>query len=157
MYREKFQAGTENNSLFYFPKPQLSIFQSPLLEFYGIIEKLIERKLMENQVTELLLEFAPIINKFWLPSLPNAYTRRVSRTKFSNVDDRMLLISLMKYGSRNHERIKRNYLHKKSISEIKNRYKNLISSKASENMIKTWKLLCNKKLNDAELKNLEKG
>jgi len=70
-----------------------------LLEFQEILEVLAEKKLLKPAVTELLLELCPIINKFWLPTI-DFKRKKLSRTKFNRIDDRLLLLGLQKYGSR---------------------------------------------------------
>jgi hypothetical protein len=127
-----------------------------LLEFQEILEKLFQRKMAMSSVTELLLELSPIISKFWIPTM-DFKRKKLSRTKFNRIDDRILLLGLMKYGSRKLEKIQRNYLSFKKINEIKNRFKNLICSRALGNIIKTWKIFGCKELDEAEKKNLEKG
>ena len=57
-----------------------------------------------QSVTELLLELSPIINKFWIPSI-DSKRKKLARTKFNRIDDRILLLGLMKYGSRKLDRI----------------------------------------------------
>lgn len=126
------------------------------MEFYDIIERLAERKLDSISATELFLEFSPVIQKFWIPSI-DYRDRKQTRTKFNTVDDRLLLLGLIKYGSRKLSKIQENYLSNKTISEIKNRFKNLICSRAPGNMIKVWKILSCKDLDKAEKKNLKKG
>ena len=105
---------------------------------------------------EVLQEYTPFVNKLWIPIF-NVSTNPASRSKFSPIDDNLLLIGIKKYGPkyfslhfigyfnychfRDIDKIQKNYLPEKKNSEIRNRYKNLICTRATDNAIKRWKHL----------------
>ncbi len=104
----------------------------------------------KEAILETLQRLTPLINKNWLPIFNSAHSNLTSRSKFTPIDDGLLLIGLKKYGPRNIDKIQKNFLQEKSMSEIRNRYKNLICSKAVENPIKKWKKLQSSHLSDVK-------
>lgn len=70
------------------------------------------------------------------------------------IDDRLLYLGLKKFGGQELEKTIQFFLPGKNISEIKNRYKNVIRKKAPANILKTWKALEYAPLTELEKMNL---
>ena len=100
-------------------------------------------------------ELGPFVNRDWLPV--RAQPTNSTRTKFTPIDDRLLLLGLNKFGSKKLDQIRDFFLDTKTTREIKNRYKNLIRKKAVSNVLKTWKSLEYAPLTELERINLAKG
>jgi hypothetical protein len=129
-------------SLYYEAKPQMSILQSPLLEFANFFVEIKRKYPTKEKLKQILLELCPLVNKLWIPIFKDSAPNQLSsRTKFTYVDESLLLIGLTKYGSKKLELIQENFLSEKTLAEIKNRYKNFICSRASDNPLKRWKIL----------------
>lgn len=79
------------------------------------------------------------------------------RLTFDRVYDNLLLIGQHIFGRKNVDQIKKNLLSNKTISEIKHRIKNLCCQKASENIIKTYKLMSEKLPSEDEFSFFLKG
>lgn len=79
------------------------------------------------------------------------------RLTFDRVYDNLLLIGQHIFGRKNIDQIKKNLLSNKTISEIKHRIKNLCCQKASENIIKTYKLMSEKLPSEDEFSFFLKG
>lgn len=75
--------------------PQISIIQAPILELEGYFAQAIQSNYSREKITTLLMEFGPFIRRDWLPIVDYFPS---SRTKFSLIDDRLLLLGLKKYG-----------------------------------------------------------
>ncbi len=105
----------------------------------------------------MLFSLTPLIQKDWLPIFTdiNLMNQGSARTKFNHIDDNLLLIGLTKYGGKNLELIQVNLLPDKRVSEIKNRYKNLICGRATDNRIKRWKILQFAPLKEVLLSNVK--
>ena len=137
-------------------KPQLSIFQSPLLELGGCIY---QRFLQENTAegVKSFLQKCSLINTKLLPITKNSINGSISRRKFTLVDDYLLLIGLEEFGYKEIQSVQKKWLPEKNVKEIKHRYKNLTCCKANENIIKTWKKADEQKLTKEENDELWKG
>ena len=48
-----------------------------------------------------------------------------NRRKFSRMDDNMMILGLQEFGQKNMEQIRVHWLPRKTVNEIKHRYKNL--------------------------------
>ncbi|KAL4432677.1 hypothetical protein ABPG74_004970 [Tetrahymena malaccensis] len=141
--------------------PQMSIFQSPLLNILPQMKSLLKQKnnLTKEQIVDQLgSDYSPFINKLYLPTFTSNFGKNSSRSKFTPLDDNLLLQGLTKYGSsQNMEQIRNIFLQEKQTQEIKHRYKNLICSKAQPNPIKTWKNNQYSPLSESEIKQFLKG
>ncbi|KAL4479267.1 hypothetical protein ABPG72_011479 [Tetrahymena utriculariae] len=141
--------------------PQMSIFQSPLLNILPQMKNLLKQKnnLTKEQIVDQLgSDYSPFINKLYLPTFTSNFGKNSSRSKFTPLDDNLLLQGLTKYGSsQNMEQIRNIFLQEKQTQEIKHRYKNLICSKAQPNPIKTWKNNQYSPLSESEIKLFLKG
>lgn len=136
--------------------PQLSIFQSPLLDLaQGIYKRLLCDHSPES-VNSFLIN-CPLINVKYLPITKNSISNSVSRRKFTKIDDYLLQIGLEEYGYKEIQSLQKKWLPEKNVKEIKHRYKNLTCSKANENIIKTWKKSDEKPFTKGELEKLFEG
>ena len=141
IFLNKFYNENENNAksnLFFYVKPQFSLYQTPLLEFFELFREIMRRKYDRETILNLLHEqFQPLINPHWLPMTKQMFS---IRGKFTNLDDNLLLLGLKKFGI-NFELIQTYFLKLKKVEEIKHRYKNLVCQRAPANLIKRWKIL----------------
>ena len=62
-----------------------------------------------------------------------------NRRKFSRMDDNMMIMGLQEFGQKNMEQIRVHWLPRKTVNEIKHRYKNLTCQRVHDNMVKSWK------------------
>ena len=62
-----------------------------------------------------------------------------NRRKFSRSDDNMMILGLQEFGQKNIEQIRMHWLPRKTVNEIKHRYKNLTCQRVHDNMVKQWK------------------
>ena len=69
----------------------------------------------KEAILETLQKLTPLINKNWLPIFNSSHSNLTSRSKFTPIDDSLLLIGLKKYGPRNIDKIQKNFLHEKNI------------------------------------------
>ncbi len=126
------------SNLFFYAKPQISLYQTPFLEFFELFREIMRRRHDRDTILNLLHEqFQPLINPHWLPMTKQLLPQR---GKFSQLDDNLLLLGLKKFGS-NVQNIQKFFLRYKKLSEIKHRLKNLVCSRAPDNLIKRWKIL----------------
>eukprot|EP00826_Nyctotherus_ovalis_P011270 TRINITY_DN12941_c0_g2_i4.p1 TRINITY_DN12941_c0_g2~~TRINITY_DN12941_c0_g2_i4.p1 ORF type:complete len:418 (+),score=119.20 TRINITY_DN12941_c0_g2_i4:636-1889(+) len=136
--------------------PQLSIFQSPLLELsHSIYKRLLQDHSAEG--VRSFLQKCALINSKLLPITKNSISGSISRRKFTLVDDYLLLIGLEEFGYKEIQNVQKKWLPEKNVKEIKHRYKNLTCCKANENIIKTWKKADEQKLTKEENDELWKG
>ena len=136
--------------------PQLSIFQSPLLD----LSQSIYKRLLQDHNAEgvrTFLQKCALINNKLLPITKNSINGSISRRKFTLVDDYLLLIGLEEFGYKEIQNVQKKWLAEKNVKEIKHRYKNLTCCKANENIIKTWKKADEQKLSKEENEELWKG
>ena len=70
---------------------------------------------------------------------PQASTSNNNRRKFTHMDDNMMIMGLQEFGPKNMESIKQHWLPRKTVNEIKHRYKNLTCQRVLENSVKQWK------------------
>ena len=84
---------------------------------------------------------------------PGTTTTSVSnnnRRKFSRMDDNMMILGLQEFGQKNMEQIRIHWLPRKTVNEIKHRYKNLTCQRVHDNMIKLWKQKQSQPLSERE-------
>ena len=62
-----------------------------------------------------------------------------NRRKFSRMDDNMMILGLQEFSQKNMEQIRVHWLPRKSVNEIKHRYKNLTCQRVHDNLVKSWK------------------
>lgn len=149
------QAQREPSISFSF-SPQFFIEQSPLTELRGLISEALKKDQNKEKAINFLRELCPLIRKNWLP-VSEVSQNSSTRTKFSPLEDTLLLLGLDKFGSKNLEEIREIFLSNKTSREIKNRYKNMIRRKAPDNIIKNWRALQYAPLTSLEEYNLVKG
>ena len=111
----------------------------------------------------------PLVNKYLLPQsmqpkhalYPMAFstsqqaenTTRESnnnRRKFTHLEDNMMILGLAEHTSKNLELIQQHWLPKKSVKEIRHRYKNLTCQRVNLNPVKNWKLKQSQPLSERE-------
>jgi len=136
--------------------PQLSIFQSPLLD----LSQSIYKRLLQDHSGEGVRNFlqkCSLINQKLLPITKNSISGSISRRKFTLVDDYLLLIGLEEFGYKEIHCVQKKWLPEKNVKEIKHRYKNLTCCKANDNIIKAWKKGDEQRLSKEENDELWKG
>jgi len=136
--------------------PQLSIFQSPLIDLSAQIMQRMSQDHNAEGVRSFLQGCA-LINPKLLPITKNSINGSISRRKFTSVDDYLLLIGLEEFGYKEIQNVQKKWLPEKNVKEIKHRYKNLTCCKANENIIKSWKKADEQKLTKEENDELWKG
>jgi len=146
------------SSLCFTTQPQMSIYQSPILDLTKIFIDIKQKYENKQEIKELLLYFEPFVQKYWIPvTNENSVGVTSARAKFNHIDDSLLLIGIDKYGAKKNELIIENFLPDKTISEIKNRYKNLICARSPDNKMKRWKILQYAPLREDEKLKLQKA
>ena len=73
-----------------------------------------------------------------------------NRRKFSRMDDNMMILGLQEFGQKNMEAIRIHWLPRKTVNEIKHRYKNLTCQRVHDNMVKQWKYKQSQPLTERE-------
>lgn len=66
-------------------------------KYYISLKSAFLRNLSKENILEVLQEYTPFVNKLWIPIF-NVSTNPASRSKFSPIDDNLLLIGIKKYG-----------------------------------------------------------
>lgn len=89
-----------------------------------------------NEAINIIQRQVPVFNKVWVPILSQEET---TRSKFAKVDDRVLLIGMIRYGYKNSKMIKAAYFNDRTEEQIRNRIKNLCA-KPSNNPIRLWRI-----------------
>ncbi len=136
--------------------PQLSIFQSPLVD---LAQSIYKRLLQDHNAegVKLFLQKCSLFNPKLLPITKNSITGSISRRKFTKIDDYLLQIGLEEFGYKEIQNVQKKWLPEKNVKEIKHRYKNLTCCKANDNIIKAWKKADEKPLTKEENEELWHG
>ena len=66
------------------------------------------------------------------------------------MDDNMMILGLQEFGQKNMEAIRIHWLPRKTVNEIKHRYKNLTCQRVHDNMVKQWKYKQSQPLTERE-------
>ena len=182
-YGNKFNYNNINNK-FQRLRLQLSFFQPPILEILPILVKfIIKRTFTREETIKILKDFFPFTNplyfpiskKFrhstYIPTINNINNdnnnvnnnevqnpgKKKMRKKFNYVDDSLLLLGIYFHGKKNYEIIKQLWLPQRSTEEIKHRIKNLVCQNAPLNIIKKYKTMNEKPLNQKDFLKFLKG
>ena len=102
-------------------QPQVSFYQSPILEYAHKIVNKIGKINSPAELNEYLLQYQPLIQPYMLPEAVKPEIK--NRRKFCSTDDKFLLQGLKEFGSKDITNIRNFCLPDKKESEIKHRYK----------------------------------
>ena len=144
--------------LFFEFYPQSSVLQAPVLETFEVLDTITNLpRINDRDKSKFLKLLGPLFSRQYIPVFHKKGLKISTSYKFSHLDDCLLLMGLNRFGTKNFALIQGIFLPRKSVNEIKNRYKNCTRFKSIHNIIKHWKYKQTVPLTRLEEINFEKG